>query len=201
METITIVLEPKLRNKAHRANGLLHANAAVIILGAALNRLTNTAQGVSFFAVFELISGLLYLILFIKSLLQKHHHSPKISWLEILAACIFLIEGIHKMHAGANYIHYAYFFLTVMYLVLGLFYGKFMSARKIILTPAYIIARLWPWQKKKFLWENIKLIATDNNKINLTNYDSQVHTLNLNQFLHPEKATASIMDYYNKLNS
>ena len=200
MEEITIVLEPRFRKNAHIANGLIHANAAIIIFDAAFNRLTNREHGISFFAVFELVSGLLYLIFFLKHLLQKHHHSPKISWLELTAACIFLIEGIHKMHAGSNYIHYAYLFLTVLYLALGLFYGRFMSARKLILTPIDIIARLWPWQNKKFLWENIESISTDNNKVFLKDYDSQVHTLNFNLFANSEKAKASILDYFQKLN-
>jgi len=199
MEEIILVLEPKFRKKAHQANGILHANAAIVILDAAYERITNPEHSVSLFAVFEVISGLLYLIFLVRSLLQKHHHTPKISWLELLAACIFLIEGIHKMHAGANYIHYAYFFLSVLYLALGLFYGKFLSARKITLTPAYITAQLWPWQKKKFLWENIKLISIDKNKIYLTNNDSQVHILNLNSFLNPEKAEISILDYFKKI--
>ena len=200
MDEVTIILEPKLAKKAHLLNAILHANAAVVILSAALERLGDSNSDLPYFALFEVVIGLSYLFFLIRNIVQKHHPHSKISWLELSAAGIFFIEGMHKMHAGTNYLHWAYFLLTLIYLILGFFYGRITSSRNIKLTPETFFARLWPWQRKKYLWKDIKSMAANQNRLNLIFQDSSVKTLNFINFLHAEQAITAIQTYFQKRN-
>jgi len=197
MQEKTIYLEPKTQKRAHRANGILHLNAAFFILKAVAERLIVENRAISLFTLLEVVVGVAYIVLFVKQLRHQHtSHQARVSWLEIVGAAIFYIEGMHKMHAGADYIQYAYFGLSILYLLMGLFYRKLMQHRYLHLDALGFSGRLSVLRSVKFRWQDIKELRSNNNKLIVLDQDNQEKLLNFNFFSNAQTAISTLIDYF-----
>lgn len=87
------------------------------------------------------------------------HHG--IGWIDVFAAVVTAVEAWHLHHQGKHGLPYAYGFVALILLGVGLAHPRLSRLRRLILSDEGFDVRMGPWRRVCAPWSQVKSVTGD----------------------------------------
>jgi dimethylargininase len=117
-------------------------------------------------ACFEIAAGGLLVAAVIRELRGKHAlHLARMSWVDLFAAAALLAEGFRLSLEGNHYVQYGYYAAAAMMAARGLFIGRLLERRRLVLDEGGLRVPSGPFRTLRARWSDLTSVELAGERI------------------------------------